>query len=65
MNRVLEIQDKMRETAALIAQIEKQLTIHHSKSASASLRSLYKVSHALKAEGLKVAMREIGERLKK
>lgn len=50
LNAVLEIQDKIRENDALIAQLEKGLSVHQSKSVAASLRSLYKLRHSYEEE---------------
>lgn len=50
MNAMLEIQDKLRESTAMIARLEKSLAVHQSPSIAASLRSLYKLHGAYEEE---------------
>jgi hypothetical protein len=50
MSRVLEVQDRLRETVDVIARLEKSLAIHRSPATAASLRSLYKLHHVYEEE---------------
>jgi hypothetical protein len=54
MNAMLEIQDKLRESTAMITRLEKSLAVHQSPSIAASLRSLHKL-HTVYEEEFRAA----------